>query len=215
MKLLLTVFITLTSSGAAWAGSEPYFALGVEIGKYETENPSNQFADSFDADNYTDIAINGRIGVDIGSNFGAEFEAAFNVGGAAEYSSRQDDGIGGYEAENDVSSRLLVFLRGGGSVSDQVKLFARAGLGATRRQNKSRSYGIYQFDGTSYDETRIYKDTDPTAAFGIGAEYAPNPDSKSSIRTDLTYYSSYIGGEDQDIDSANNIAVSVAFIRRF
>lgn len=215
MKHLIAVLITLTTSGAAWAGSEPYFTLGAEIGKYETENPSNQLADSFEADSYTDIAINGRIGLDIGPNFGAEFEVAFNVGGAAEYSARDDDGMGGYEAENDIKNRKMLFLRGGAPVSDQVKLFGRAGLGATRRQSKSRSYGVYQFDGTPYDETRTYIDTDPTAAFGVGAEYTPNPDSKSAIRTDLTYYSSYIGGEDQDVDSASDIALSVAFVRRF
>ena len=215
MKFLLVVLFTCATSGAAWAGSKPYFTLGAEVGKYETENPSNQFADSFDADNYTDIAINGRVGIDIGSNFGAEFEVAFNVGSAAKYSSRHDDGIGGYEAENDVRNRKMLFLRGGAPVSDQVKLFGRAGLGATRRQNKSRSYGIYQYDGTPYDETRTYIDTDPTAAFGIGAEYTPNPDSKSAIRTDLTYFSSYIGGEDQDVDSANDIALSIAYVRRF
>jgi hypothetical protein len=215
MKLLLAAFITLTTSSAALAGVDPYIALGAEIGQYETENPSNQYPDLFEAAKYTDVAINGRLGLDVGPYFSAEFEAAFNLGAAAEYSAMNDDGIGGFEGENDVKSRLFFFLRGGAPISDQVKLFARAGIGATKRVQTYRSYGIYQFNGTPYDETRTYEETAPAAALGIGIEYALKPESKSTIRADFTRYSSYIGGEDQDIDYVRDTVFSIAYVHKF
>lgn len=215
MRMLFAILISVTTSRAAYAGIEPYVALGVEIGEYETDNPSNQFPAISTAAKYTDVAINGRLGVDIGPYFGAEFEGAIHLGGGTEYSAMDEDGTGGFEGENDVKSRLLLFLRGAAPVSDQVKIFARAGLGFTSRRDEYRGYGIYQFDGTPYDDTNVYKDMAPAGALGIGVEYTPKPDRKSTIRADLTYQSSYIGGEDQDVDSANDMVLSLAYVRRF
>ena len=215
MRILFAIIIFLTTSRAAYAGIEPYVALGAEIGEYETENPSNQYPATLNAAKYTDVAINGRLGVDIGPYFGAELEGAIHLGGGTQYSAMDEDGLGGFEGENDVKSRLLLFLRGGVPVSDQVKIFARAGLGFTSRRDEYRGYGIYQFDGTPYDDTYVYKDLAPAGALGIGAEYRSKPDSKSAIRADLTYQSSYIGGEDQDIDSTSDMVFSLAYVRRF
>lgn len=219
MKLILACLITFATGGSALAGFDPYVALGAEIGEYETDNPSNQYGDSFDAGKYTDFALNGRLGVDMGPTLGVElgveFEGAIYLGGAAEYSAMDEDGIGGFEAQNDAKSRLLLFLRGGAHVSDKVKLYARAGLGQTKRQNRYRSYGIYQFDGTLRDVTRTSERSSVAGALGLGVEYTPNSEGKSAIRADLTYYSSYIGGEDQNLDSANDKVISVAYVRRF
>ena len=203
MRFILGFLISLTTAGAAFAGS-PYIAIGGEVGNTETQTPTGS---------YTATAINGRVGYDFGSYFGVEAEGALHVGGSATLTDQVDRIT--REFERDVTSRYGVFLRGRVPVSDRVSLFGRAGFGARYETYTFGSFGIYEFDGSTFDETSSRDDTNIYGALGIGAEFQISDDERNTIRTDLTRYRTYIGGEDQDEDYATDTVFSLAYVRRF
>lgn len=209
MRYFVGLVMTLMVSGPAFAGG-PYIAVGGEVGRYETDFPAGE---------YTDAALNGRLGLDIGKYFGFELEGALNIGGAAKRDGQgvriQTGGgssLNGGRYEYDVKGRAGLFIRARAPITEKVDIFARGGLGVRKM---SEIYSAYDTDTASYDPARELEDTNLLAGVGVGAEVKLDADGASLIRADLTRYSTYIGGEDQDVDYAYDSVLSVAYVRRF
>lgn len=193
--------LALTSTAAA---NGPYVSIGGEVGSYENQTPTGS---------YTDVAINARIGFDFFTYVGIEAEGALNLGGAATFMDMTESGSRMFE--DDVTSRVGVFLRGRAPVSDRWEIFGRGGFGIRNARDSFRSVGVFQFNGEPFDMSSDMDRTDPFFAIGGGTEYNLSEDGPNAIRAEFTLYRTYIGGEDQDTDFASDSVFSVAYVRRF
>ena len=203
MRFSLGFILFLSMAGPAFAGG-PYVAVGGEVGNRETQNPTGSF---------TATALNGRLGYDFGKYFGVEAEGALNLSGSASFEDQSEQST--RQFNEDVKSHYGLFLRGRAPVSERISLFGRAGIGRRYGTYSFRSFGIYQFDGSPYDQTSIRDEGYFYGALGVGAEFQISKDERNAIRADFTRYSVYIGGEDQDLDYARDSIFSLAYVRRF
>jgi len=203
MRFNLGIILALAVAGPVFA-SGPYIAIGGEVGNLETQNPTGSF---------TATALNGRLGYDFGQYFGVEAEGALHLSGSASFEDQSEQSTRQYK--EDVKSHYGLFLRGRAPVSDRISLFGRAGIGRRYGTYTFRSFGIYQFDGSTYDQTSSRDEGNFYGALGVGAEFQISEDERNAIRADFTRYSVYIGGEDQDLDYAKDSVFSVAYVRKF
>lgn len=203
MRYFVGLWIAMASSTQALAGG-PFVTIGGEVGQTETQSPTRT---------YTASALNGRLGYDFGKYFGIEAEGAIHLGSSATETGQVERITNEFERE--VKSRYGVFLRGRIPVSERVSVFGRAGLGARNETDTFRSFGIFEFNGNMFDETRVRDESNIYGAFGLGAEFQVSDDVRNAIRADFTRYNTYIGGEDQDEDYANDSVFSLAYVRRF
>ncbi len=205
MRFLIGVIATLAISETASA-SGFYGSLGAEVGTYDT-----QIDDSpFDAGGYTGGAVTARLGYDFGRFIGVELDGTLPVFGS-NIVSRTDE-TGTFRAEENVTIRTGLFLRGRIPVSETVSFFGRAGLGERGSEKSTRSVGVFLFDGTPFDVSRETTTSDIFGALGGGVEVDLNQNKTNAIRFDFTSYWS-AGGEDQN--NLRDQTVSLAYIRRF
>ena len=137
------------------------------------------------------FGIQGRVGWQSASYYGAEVEGSFGVN---DDDQRFDFGTGTVDAKSGVDTQIAAFAVGRYPVSDKFNVLGRVG------------YHNTDIDVEFDDGTTVLEDSfsDDGLAYGVGAEYAF--DRKTSLRADYTIY---------DLDGANADSVSLAVARKF
>ena len=140
----------------------------------------------------TDLfGIQGRLGWQSKSIFGAEVEGSFGV-------TDDDDfvnfGNGVIEAEREIDTQIAAFAVARFPASNNINLLGRVGYHST------------EFDAEFDDGTTVLEQSFSTdgLAYGVGVEYAFNP--RTSLRADYTRY---------DLDGPEADALSLAVSRKF
>ena len=137
------------------------------------------------------FGIQGRLGWQSKSFFGAEIEGSFGVNGDSD---TIDLGTGPFDIETDIDTQIAAFAVARLPVSNRFSVLSRVG------------YHNTEIDAELDDGVTVLEDSTSTdgIAYGIGAEYAFDP--KTSIRADYTRY---------DFDGPDADALSLAIARKF
>ena len=131
--------------------------------------------------------LQGRMGYQTASYFGAEVEGSFGV-------IKDKETVGALELKSGVDYSVGAFVRGVLPLGEKMNVFGRAGYHATEVEGSLT-------DGTSAVAGSVSTDG---FAYGAGAEYALNP--RDSLRLDYTRY---------DLGPAETDSVSIAYARKF
>ena len=140
------------------------------------------------------FGIQGRLGWQSKSFYGAEVEGSFGVAG--EDNTAFDFGAGLVGAEADIDTQIAAFAVGRYPVSNRLNVLGRIGYHNTE----------FDVESTFNDGLPELEDdfSDDGLAYGAGVEYAINP--RTSVRADYTIY---------DFDGPNGDAISLAVSRKF
>lgn len=140
------------------------------------------------------FGIQGRLGWQSKSYFGAEVEGSFGISG--EDNTAFDFGTGLVGSEADIDTQIAAFAVGRYPVSNRLNVLGRIGYHNTE----------FDVESTFNDGLPELEDdfSDDGLAYGAGVEYAINP--RTSVRADYTIY---------DFDGPNGDAISLAVSRKF
>jgi len=143
---------------------------------------------AYDTD--TDLyGIQGRLGYQSASYFGAEVEGSIGL-------TNESETVGAVTTDLDVDYQVGAFAVARAPIGNRFSVFSRLGYAATK-------FSAELDDGVTVIED---SDTFDGLAYGLGAEYAFDP--RNSIRVDYTRYD--LDGLDGETD-----AIALAFARKF
>lgn len=118
-----------------------------------------------------------------------EAEGALNIGGSATESRNFSDEFRTFDdnSEEDITSRVGLFLRAKAPVSEKFSLFLRAGGGGRRSEFNFQGTRT-SADGEVMPVSNNFNTSDFFLALGAGFEFYLNEDKRDAIRAAFTVY---------------------------